>query len=222
MSKFDFSKEIAAGMEKVLNSDENKQLFSQSSMLEKLAFKRVADEDKPTEIEVEVQKTMDDSLNKEAQLTGHTDKCTKCAGKYFMDKHPNAACNCACASPEECANGCTCHSSPAIMEPNAMLPAPSPEPSGWGKASSVTDVVQNLLKVSDALDTLGFDKLAAATILLTDKLIVEAKAKKDSKSAKKDSKKDEKSSKSKSKMSQKDRMKKLRDAKKKKSSKSSK
>lgn len=216
MSKFDFSKEIAAGMDKVLNSEENKQLFSHSSMMEKLAFKRVADEDKPTEIEVEVQKTMDNDLNKEAQVSPNSAKCAKCAGKYFMDKHPDAACNCSCASAEECERGCACHSSPAIEEPSQIMPAPAPGPSGWGKSSSVTTVVQDLLKVSDALDTLGFDKLAAATILLTDKLIVEAKAKKDSKSAKKDSKKDEKS-KSKSKMSQKDRMKKLRDAKKKKS-----
>jgi|SRR5271165_5988114 len=77
MKNVDLSNSIAADMDKVLNSDENKQLFSSASVLEKLAFKKVSEDDKTTEVEIELENT----LTKKASCcecgdkTDHSCKC---------------------------------------------------------------------------------------------------------------------------------------------------
>lgn len=167
--KQDFSNMIAAEMDKALNSEENQKLFSSSSMLEKLAFKKVSEQDQVTDIE----KELDASLTKTA------------AGKC---KH----CECAESKKGDCK--CDCHEDSSSKSSKASNP--------------VLDAFNALLKISDDLDTAGFDKLAAASLLLADKLVSEAKAKSSKKSDKKSDKKEDKKSK---KMDMKERMKKMRD-----------
>lgn len=149
MKNIDLSNAIAAEMNKIINSDEHKEMFGSSAMIEKLAFKKVSEEEVPTEVEIEVSQ----KLNK--------------------------------------------------------------------KASANVDIVKQsinqLLSISEVLDNAGFEKVAAASILLADKLISEAKAKKEksSKSEKsKSSKKSEKDSKKSDKKNDvKERMKKMREMK---------
>jgi len=143
--KQDLSNVLAAEMYKFLNSDENKKMFSTSSTIEKLAFKKVSEEDVVTEVEKEVAA----SLNKKASAT---------------------------------------------EEPKA-------------ERNLVKESVDSLLKISEDLDTAGFDKLAAASILLADKLFVEAKKAKKSKSKSKSDKSNGK------KVDMKERMKKMREMK---------
>ncbi len=142
--KQDLSNVLAAEMHRILNSDENKQIFSTSSMIEKQAFKKVSEEDAVSEIE----KELDTSLNKKASAEPKTER------------------------------------------------------------NLVKESVESLLKISEDLDTAGFEKLAAASILLADKLVVEAK-----KSKKSDKKSKEDKSKGK-KVDMKERMKKMREMKK--------
>lgn len=169
MTRVDLSDSLAAEMDKVLNSEETKQMFSSSSVLEKLAFSRVADEGKvPSEIE--------DELAKQGLLKTASSSC-KCDKKHGSDEK--------CDCPKDC----KCRGS-----------------------KSASEIVSTLLKVSEDLEEAGFDKLAALSIVLTEKLVAQAKDKAKSKSESKSSKKDEKASKSKSskKMTMKERMEKMR------------
>lgn len=176
MRKIDFSNTIAAEMNKAL--EDNKSLFSTSSMLEKLAFKKVSDENQVGEVEAEL------DLKKVANDTSHTsEKCCECDGKH------NAKHGCEC----------DCHPSHSHKEANI-----------------ITKTVGAFLKISEDLDTMGFDRLAAASILLADKLIAEAKVKSSPKSKSEDKSKSStksKSSKETKKMDMKDRMKKMREMK---------
>lgn len=178
-------------MDKVLNSEENKQLFSTSSMIEKLAFKKVSEEDELSEIEKELM----------LKNASSNESCVKCYAKKPASTGP---CKCACKGPNDCAKGCACGCKGGAYE-KEMQP----------KAAFNT-VLNKILVISEELDTLGFEKLAAASIMLADKLVSEAKAKKSDKKSK------EEKSKSKSKMDMKARMKKMRDAQKGKKDKDSK
>ena len=74
--KIDLSNSLAAEMDRVLNSEENKQLFSTSSMIEKLAFKKVSEEDAETEIEKELESQFSKTAsckNCECKNTKHSD-----------------------------------------------------------------------------------------------------------------------------------------------------
>lgn len=161
--KIDLSNTIAAEMDRALNSDENKQMFSSSSILEKLAFNKVSEDDKVSEIEME----FDSSLKKTAGC--HHCECEESKGS-------------------ECE--CDCH------EENKKKAG----------TSFISDSVNALLKISEDLDDAGFDKLAAASILLADRLVSEAKAKKSDKKTKESEK-----AKSKKKVDMKERMKKMRE-----------
>lgn len=171
MKTIDFANTIAADMDKALNSEENKQLFSSSSMIEKLAFKKVSEEDAITEVEAELDRSL-----------------TKTAGCK----------ECVCVSSKKGECKCDCH-----------------DDSSHSKEASrnlVLESLNSLLKVSEDLDNAGFEKIAALSIVLADKLVSEAKAKKSDKKSKEKSK-SKSESKSKSKMDIKERMKKMRDAK---------
>lgn len=146
MKNVDLSNDIASGMDAALRDEDNNNMFSSSAMLEKLAFSRVADEDKQTEVEAELVKVA------------------------------------------------------SVETPKAVE-----QPKGFTVLASVATLVQ----LSEDLDNNGFDRLAAVSLLLAEKLIVEAKAKKSKKSAPKSKSK----SKPKSKVDMKERMKKMREMK---------
>lgn len=167
--RIDLSNTLAAEMDKVLNSEENKQMFSSSSMLEKLAFKKVSEEEQVTEVEME----LDPSLRKTA------------------DCH-----HCECKSDKKDGCKCDCHEA---------------SDSSKSARNLVLDSFDSLLKISEDLDTAGFDKLAAASILLADRLFSEAKAKSSKKSDKKSDKKSKEDKASGKKMDMKERMKKMRE-----------
>lgn len=188
--KHNDSNTIASEMDRVLNSEENKEMFSASSMLEKLAFKKVSEEDAVSEVEQELNSQ---GLRKEAQATPFfaNSVCKKC---NKAKPESTGACKCACASAADCAKGCPCGCKGGEYDPA--------KPSPW-KESSVQHSLQQLLIVSEDLDNLGFSKLAAMSLIVANKLVVEAKAKKSDK---------KKSDKSKSKkMDMKERMKKMRE-----------
>jgi hypothetical protein len=211
--------DILVDMEKNLIS--NKEMFSKSDAIEKLAFKRVSEEEKTTEVEQLFADSVLEPIKVVAQATpaataiegaapagAHKAECKACKG-FFVRDAGGPQCACPCKTPMECKNNanCTCHTHPAKQVVDFKF--------------SATSAVKTLVSLSNDLDDNGFDKLAAATLLLADKIVAEAKAKTKSKSKSK-SKKDEKSkskskskkdekSKSKSKMDVKERMKKMRE-----------
>src|SRR5258708_35024445 len=107
--------------------------LTENLMMEKIAseqsaIKTVSDQEKPTEIELE----MDTSVKTAAV------ECTVCKGFYTKDKGSDKACTCVCKTAAECANGCECHSAPAkptVKKEDFPLP--------YSKASE--NVVQTLL-----------------------------------------------------------------------------
>ncbi len=197
--KIDLSNSLAAEMDRVLNSEENKQLFSTSSMIEKLAFKKVSEEDAETEIEKEL----------ESQFS-KTASCKNCECKNT--KHDK--CHCDCHDSNEADDKIETFPDPSNKGVNSpYVPGTQPpvkDTKDTKKASPVRDAFHSLLKISEVLDNAGFEKEAAAAILLADQIIVEAKAKKSEKSKSKKSKEDK--AKSKTKMDVKERMQKMRDA----------
>jgi len=90
MTKMNFADTLASDMNNALNDEDNKKMFSSSSMLEKLAFSRVADEGKlpPTEIEVELEKEL--NLTKKASA-----ECCECT------EHKHDKCECECHEKKE-------------------------------------------------------------------------------------------------------------------------
>lgn len=161
MKHVDLSNTLATEMDKVLNSGENKELFSSSSMLEKLAFKKVSEQDEVSELETELLKK-------------------------------NASC-CECGEEKKHECHCECHKD----EKKASVRNPARE------------AFNALLRVSEDLETAGFERLAAASVMLAGKLMAEAKAK-SSKKPEKSKSKDEKSKSKGKKMDMKERMEKMR------------
>lgn len=167
--KQDLSNSIAAEMNQIMSSNENKEMFSTSSMLEKLAFRKVSEQDQVSEVEAE----LESSLTKTAS-------CCECG------EHKEHKCECVCHKDTEKEDKKASYN-PARAAFNALL------------------------KVSEDLESAGFERLAAASIMLADKLITEAKAKSSKKSDKKEKSKESDKSKSKSKkLDMKERMEKMR------------
>ena len=85
MTKHNFSNDLANEMERIFNSDEHKEIFGTAKNLEKVAFSRVADEDKLTsEIEIDL------------LSTAEKEKCCECASKEGKGKD----CKCECHPKE--------------------------------------------------------------------------------------------------------------------------
>jgi hypothetical protein len=220
---------ILAEMDK--NLTDNKELFSTSAAIEKLAFKRVSDAEEKTEIEQLFEdtvlepikvvakapiKTAADPNYKPASPVAAKADCKVCKG-FFIRDAGGPQCACTCKTPMECKSnpGCTCHTHPA-----------KPATADFSKLKSAS-IISALVKISNELDNNGFDKLAAVTLLLADKIVAEAKAKNKPKSKSKSKSKskpvskekskskgsvsDKDKSKSKPKMDVKERMKKMRE-----------
>jgi hypothetical protein len=160
---------LANDMDAVLNSEQNKNMFSSAKMLEKLAFKRVSDET-PTELENQVSNSLGKTAEKEECKCACHDKCKCSCG----DKKSTAGLNVVANTQDE-----------------YML---------------AINAAETMLSISETLDGVGFEKLATVSLMLADKIVVEAKAKAKkkskpadkksdkAKSSEKDSKKDDKKS----------------------------
>jgi len=151
--------DIASNMDAILKDPEYKSMFSSSAVLEKLAFKRVADEDQPTEIEVELS----------AELMGEPLEVTAAKKCKVCDKPIKGTCKCAKSGCEgSCKKGCTCgcKTKKAGVEMNDML---------------IKSAFDSLLSASSDLEEAGLENLSANTLILMNHLIVEAKKAKMSK-----------------------------------------
>lgn len=156
--KIDLSNSIASEMDRVLNSDENKSMFSSAKMLEKLAFKRVSEADEPTALETEVTEVLDKTASKkECECECHEDKDAK---------------TCECCEEKKA---------------TASLQVVAQD-----EYSLALNAAEKMLSISETLDGVGFEKLATVSLMLANKIVVEAKAKAKKKSTKTDEKKSEK------------------------------
>src|ERR1019366_10147046 len=92
-NRFDLSGELAASMDRALNSKENKDMFSSSKMFEKLAFSKVSDENVPTELASELAGAM------EGEVPAVQETITTTASKCPCGK---ATCTCKHESDDAC------------------------------------------------------------------------------------------------------------------------
>jgi hypothetical protein len=154
--------DIASGMEAILKDPEYKSMFSSSAVLEKLAFKRVADEELPTEIEVELSAEL---MGEEPLEATAASKCKVCGCKT------KGVCKCAsgsCKGKESCGKGCSCEckNKKAGVEMDDML---------------IKSAFDSLMSASSDLEEAGFEQLSVNALVLMNHLIVEAKKAKDKK-----------------------------------------
>ena len=160
--------DIAAEMDRLLQSEDNKKAGGYSEQMQKLAFVRVADEDQIGEIEA-------------AMLAATEPKKEDLVQKLASEK----CCECNPANKHECK--CTCHTEN------------KKEASVKASINKVAVMVDTLLVLSETLEDEGFEKLAAYSIVLADKLVSEAKAKKSKSKSKSKSEKEKASEKAKAK-----------------------
>lgn len=170
MTKQNLADILAANMQEVMSDKNYKDIFSTSATLEKLAFKKVSEENQKTEVEQEIEKSL--------EVVASTD-CDGCKKVAVAGK-----CSCECKSKEECSKGCPCKCSVTEKVASAQT-----------EETFIKNAYTNLIAASENFEAAGMDKLSALSLMLLDKLIVEAKAKKDKKD-KKPAKKDDKNSKS--------------------------
>jgi hypothetical protein len=154
--------DIASGMEAILKDPEYKSMFSSSAVLEKLAFKRVADEELPTEIEVELSAEL---MGEEPLEATAASKCKVCGCKT------KGVCKCAsgsCKGKESCGKGCSCEckNKKAGVEMDDML---------------IKSAFDSLMSASSDLEEAGLEQLSVNALVLMNHLIVEAKKAKMSK-----------------------------------------
>lgn len=163
------SNDIASGMDAILKDPEYKSMFSSSAVLEKLAFTRVADEDKPTEIEVEFAGEIgeESSLEVTASDNARAD-CVACGKKRSGWSEKDGVCKCAskdgCSPMGGCKEGCSCGC--------------KAKKAGVVMDTLIKSAFDSLMKASSDLDAAGFESLSANTLILMNDLIVEAKKKK--------------------------------------------
>jgi hypothetical protein len=170
--KSNMENELASGMNAILQDTKFTSMFSNNSVLEKLAFKRVADENIPTEIEVELsealsQEPLEATANERAS-------CLMCGKKRPNWTEDMGVCKCAkengCDQMNGCKEGCDCGC--------------KAKHAGVEMDNLIKSAFNSLLSASSDLDEAGFEGLSANALILMNDLVVEAKAKK--------SKKDEK------------------------------
>ncbi len=179
MSINKYAGSIANEMDQILRSEEYQTLFSYSDKIKKLAFTRVSDENKPTEVEIEFAKElstqpleeMPEEIKTASNPRGDCVACGKTRGGWTEEM---GVCHCpatsGCSPMGGCKDGCSCgckaKKAEVIME------------------TLIKSAVDALLKASSDLEDAGFEKLAGDTLILTNELIVEAKAKKNKKELK--------------------------------------
>jgi hypothetical protein len=204
MRKFNITDAVASEMERIVNSTEHQEMFAAKPSLEKVAFKKVSEEDTVNEVEKEVEY----SLNKKASTI-----CKGCDDGLVKKAGAETHCSCDCKNVDACRNGCACHDKGAKPSNSVAGFADHLNPADDG--IKLSSVIQSLVKISSVLENSGFERQSAATLMLAESLVSEAKAKKNSKDSKKsETKSDKKDSKKDSKKSKtpiKDRMEKMRE-----------
>ncbi len=166
--------DIASNMDSILKDPEYTSIFSSSAVLEKLAFKRVADEDKPTEIEVELSTEL---MNEPLKATADNARadCLVCGKKRVGWTESDGVCKCAkengCNPMTGCKEGCDCgcKTKKAGVDMNDVL---------------IKSAFDSLMSASSDLEEAGFEHLSANALILMNHLIVEAKKAKDKKKEK--------------------------------------
>lgn len=179
--------DYAAEMLKIAESDEHKKLFQP---IVKEAFSRDGQEE-PSEVEAEMNK-----MNKQASSSS-----CKC------DEHCKD-CSCECHKDEHKVNDQNYHydtSSSASQMPNSEMNAT--------KSAFPLNAVQSLMKISEQLEAQGMEKIAAASLVLAEAIVKEAKKQSEKSKSKTVSKSKTKSTKP---MSKKEKMEAMRKAKEKK------
>lgn len=180
---------IASAMDAILKDPNHIKLFNPS--IEKLAFTRVADENIPTEIEIEVAKTLNQenvsvkidengvsvssSVGISLASVNDPSKCS-CCGKERAGQLANAG-ECKCASVNGCSvnTGCkeNCDCGCNVKQAGVSM-----------SDKLVKSAFDALLKASSDLEEAGFEGLSVNALVLMQNLVVEAKAKKDDKKKK--------------------------------------
>jgi hypothetical protein len=180
MKNRDMSNDIASSMDAILKDPEYKSMFSSSAVLEKLAFKRVADENLPTEIEVELANELSfEPL--EAKASSPRADCVACGKSRAGWSESMGVCKCVsggCSPMGGCKEGCSCNCKVKKAE--------------VGMDSLIKSAFDSLMKASSDLEDAGLESLASDTLVLMGNLVVEAKKKKDKKDDKKDKEKADK------------------------------
>ena len=167
--KSNMENEIASGMSAILQDTKFTSMFSNNSVLEKLAFKRVADENIPTEIEVE----LSEALSQEPLETTANERasCLMCGKKRPGWTEEMGVCKCAkengCDQMNGCKEGCDCGC--------------KAKHAGVEMDNLIKSAFNSLLSASSDLDEAGFEDLSANALILMNNLVVEAKAKKSKK-----------------------------------------
>ena len=150
---------LAASMQEIISSDEHKDMFSNASTIEKLAFHRVSDENN-VETANEIMRDTESALKKKANTI--CKDCTK------ADKE-SGKCKCNCDGA--CKSDCVCHKDDKKADASSVN-------------SQMKIAYKNLIEASEALENCGFEKLATYSLQIVDRLVSEAKAKKDPAKAK--------------------------------------
>lgn len=160
---------IATAMDATLNDPEFQSIFSPVSVLEKVAFTKVSDEDKPTELEIEFAAQTEQELTAQAGDEVKAD-CVACGKKRANWDTSMGVCKCAgqgCSPISGCEENCSCGCKTKQAE--VMMD------------NFVKSAFDNLMKASTDLEEAGFGTLSANALILVGDLITEAKAKKNSK-----------------------------------------
>lgn len=170
---------IASSMDAILKDPEYKSMFSSSAVLEKLAFTRVADENLPTEIEVELSNELSDEPLEATAASPRAD-CIACGKSRANWTEAMGVCKCAsegCSPMGGCKDGCSCgckaKKAEVVMD------------------TLIKSAFDSLMKAYSDLEEAGLEVQAADTLVLMSDLVVEAK-KKDKKDDKKAKEKAEK------------------------------
>lgn len=184
MLKTAMADSIAATMERTLKDPNFSGMFTSDGILEKLAFSRVADKDKPTETELAFAVELDKATSPLTTTASDADpaKACICGVKLAAGKD----CTCGMNGCQPMAGGCGANCACGCGTKQA----------GVQMDHLIKSAFNSLMKASEELEEAGFEQLSANALLLVNDLFVEAKAKKDKKDGKskaKPMKKDEKS-----------------------------
>lgn len=160
--------QIAASMDAMLKDKNFTDMFSSAAIIEKLAFKRNAEESAlPTEMEQEVSDTIAEETALESTAGNDHDTCVNCFKKRADWTEADGLCNCkskGCNPIEGCKAGCDCGCSSAPKHSEVQM-----------SDSLVKSAFNSLLQASSDLEEAGFEALATDTLILLDSLISEAK-----------------------------------------------